>query len=50
MLLDSLLLGYVKDQVYSQRVNMLNECKTQITAANADITKGMSQHVWQEVN
>jgi hypothetical protein len=41
MLLDSLLWGYVKNQVYSQRVNMLDEFKAQITAANADITKGI---------
>jgi hypothetical protein len=42
MLLDYLLWVYMKDQVYSERVNMLDEFKAQITAANADITKGIS--------
>jgi hypothetical protein len=35
---DFLLLGCVKDQVYNHRVNMLDELKAQITAANADVT------------
>jgi hypothetical protein len=38
--------GYVKDYVYSQRVNLLDELKVQITAANVDITKD----IWQEVD
>jgi hypothetical protein len=33
--------------MYSQSVNMLDEVKAQITAEN--VTKGMLQHVWQEV-
>jgi hypothetical protein len=37
--------GYLKDQVYSQTVNLLDELKVQITAVNADITKD----IWQEV-
>jgi hypothetical protein len=35
----------MKEQVYSQRVNMLDELKSWITAAIADVTKDMLQHV-----
>jgi hypothetical protein len=36
---DFLLLDCVKHQVYSHRVNMLDELKAQLTVANADVTK-----------
>jgi hypothetical protein len=40
--------SYAKDQVYSQRVNTLDELKARIIAAIVDITKGMLQQcVWQ---
>jgi hypothetical protein len=37
--------GYVKDQVYSKKVNMLDELKAWITAEIADVTKAMLQSV-----
>jgi hypothetical protein len=40
----------MKDQVYSQRVNMLGELKAQVTAAIADVTKDMLQCIWQKLN
>jgi hypothetical protein len=43
--LDFLLWGRVKDQVYSQRVNMLDELKVRITEIVADVTKYMLQHI-----
>jgi hypothetical protein len=39
----------VKGQVYSQIVNMLDEIKTLIIAANACVIEGLLQLVWQEV-
>jgi hypothetical protein len=42
--------GYVKCQVFSQRVNTLDELKAWITAAIANVTKDMLQRVWQEVD
>jgi hypothetical protein len=41
--------GYMKDQLHSQRVNMLDELEAWITAAIANVTKDMLQLVWQEV-
>jgi hypothetical protein len=31
-------------------VNTLDEIKARITAATANVSKGMLQHVWQEVD
>jgi hypothetical protein len=45
----ALLLGCVRDQVHSQRENTMNELKSRITAAIADVTKNMLQSVWKEV-
>jgi hypothetical protein len=42
---DFFLWGYVKDQVYSQRVNMLDELKAWINAAIVHVTKDMLEHV-----
>jgi hypothetical protein len=40
----------VEDQVYNERVNMLDELKAWITAATANVTKDMLWHIWQEVD
>jgi hypothetical protein len=48
--LDFFLWGYVMEQTYRQRVNMLHELKAWITAATANVTKDMLQLVWQEVD
>jgi hypothetical protein len=50
MPLDLFLWGCVKDQLYTQTVNMLDELKTWKTAAIAYVTKDMLQCVWQVVN
>jgi hypothetical protein len=42
--------GYVKDQVCSQRVYTPDELKAWITAAIVNVTKGMLQRIWQEVD
>jgi hypothetical protein len=42
--------GYVKAQTYSQRVNTLYELNALITAAIANITKDMLQHIWQGID
>jgi hypothetical protein len=42
--------GYVKDQVYSQKVNTSDELKARITAAIVNVTKDMLQLVWQKVD
>jgi hypothetical protein len=42
--------GCVKGQVYSQRVNTLDELKARIIAAIANVTKGMLQRVWHEAD
>jgi hypothetical protein len=33
--------GYVKDQVYNHRVNMLDKLKPRVTVAIANVTKDM---------
>jgi hypothetical protein len=48
--LDFFLWDYVKDHVYSQRVNMPDELKAWITAAFPYFTKDMLQCVLQEVD
>jgi galactose-1-phosphate uridylyltransferase len=35
--------------MYSQKVNMLDELKSGIIAAIADVTKDILQNIWQEV-
>jgi hypothetical protein len=45
MPIDFFLWGYVKDQVYSKKVNMLDNLKAWITAEIANVTKGMLQSV-----
>jgi hypothetical protein len=40
--------GFVKDQVQSQRVSLLEELKTCIAAAVANATKDASHYIWQE--
>jgi hypothetical protein len=50
MPLEFFIWGYVKDQVHSQRVNMLGDLEAQITAATADITKDTLQRFCQEVD
>jgi hypothetical protein len=40
----------VKDEVYSQIVNTLDELKVLFTAAIANVIMDMLQRVWQEVN
>jgi hypothetical protein len=43
------LLGYVKVQAYSQRVNTLDELKVRIIVEIAKVTKDMLQRVRQEM-
>jgi hypothetical protein len=43
MPLEFFLWGYVKDQRYSQRVNMLDKLKAQITAATANVTEHLQE-------
>jgi hypothetical protein len=43
MPLDFCLSGYMKDQMYSHRVNILDELKVWITAVVANVTKDMLQ-------
>jgi hypothetical protein len=40
----------VKDLVYSQPKNTLDELKAWITAAILNVTKDMLQHVWQKMD
>lgn len=40
----------LKVQVYSRRVNVLDELKSQITASIPHVTMYMLQNVWQDVN
>jgi hypothetical protein len=47
MPLDVCFCGYMKGQLYSHRVNILDELKVWITGAVADVTKDMLQCVWQ---
>jgi hypothetical protein len=42
--------GYIKDQVYSFIVIILEELKARTTVAPADITKDMLQRVCQQVD
>jgi hypothetical protein len=46
--LDFFLGSYVKDKVYSQRFNSLDELKAQITAPIANVENDMLQRIWQE--
>jgi hypothetical protein len=48
--LDFSIWGYVKDQVFSQRVNTMDVPKALITAAIANVTNDMLQSVWQWVD
>jgi hypothetical protein len=48
--LNFLLWGYVKDKVYSQRVNRLDGLKGRMTAPTANVTNEMLQRAWQGVN
>jgi hypothetical protein len=43
-------LDYVKDQVYSQSVNMVDELKAWITAAIANVSEYMLECIWQEAD
>jgi hypothetical protein len=42
--------GYVKDQVYSQRMNMLAEHKVWLAAATANVKKDILQPIWQDMD
>jgi hypothetical protein len=48
--LEFLLWRYLKDQLYSQRANALDELKARISASALNVTKDMLQHVWHEVD
>jgi hypothetical protein len=48
--LSAFLCVYVKDQVYSQRLNTPDELKARITAAVANVTTDMLQRFWHEVD